>query len=69
MFGIHRLKKKINNWKFAEGFLRNINNSNIEQLITHTVQLEESAKLLNKIYLAKNKKINLNYIKGTIKSF
>jgi len=62
-------KKKMNNWKLAESFLRNTNNSNIEQLITHTVQLEESAKLLNKIYLVKNKKINLNYIKGTIKSF
>ena len=42
---------------------------NLEQLITHTVDLEKSPMLLNKIYLAKNKKTKLNYIKGIIKSF
>ena len=62
-------KKKMNNWKFAENFLRSSNNSNLEQLITHTTDLEKSPILLNKIYLAKNKKINLGYIKGIIKSF
>ena len=30
---------------------------------------EKSAKLLNKIYVSKNKKTNLNYIKGIIRSF
>ena len=57
----------MNNWKFAENFLRSSNNSNLEQLITHTTDLEKSPILLNKIYLAKNKKINLGYIKGIIK--
>ncbi len=62
-------KKKMNNWKSAENFLGNIHNSNLGQLITHTVDLEKSAKLLNKIYISKNKKTNLNYIKGIIRSF
>ena len=62
-------KKKINNWKSAENFLGNTYSYNLEQLITHTVTLEESKTLLNKIYLAKSKKTNLNYIKGVIKSY
>ena len=59
----------MNNWKSAENFLGNVRNSNLEQLITHTIDLERSPTLLNKIYLAKNKKTKLNYIKGIIKSF
>lgn len=62
-------KKKINNWKSAEDFLGNTYSYNLEQLITHTATLEESKTLLNKIYLAKSKKTNLNYIKGVIKSY
>ena len=62
-------KKKRNNWRSAENFLGNTYDSNLEQLITHSVTLEESKTLLNKIYMAKNKKTNLNYIKGIIKSF
>ncbi len=62
-------KNQNNNWKSAENFLAGSQNNNIEQLITHTVDLESSSKLLKKIYLAKNKNIKLNYIKGLIKSF
>ena len=62
-------KKKINNWQSAENFLGNAHNDNLEQLITHTIDLEKSPALLNKIYLAKNKQTKLNYIKGIIKSF
>ena len=62
-------KKKMNNWKSAENFLANIQNSNLGQLITHAVGLENSAELLNKIHISKNRKTNLNYIKGLIKSF
>ena len=62
-------KKKINNWQSAENFLGNAHNDNLEQLITHTIDLERSPALLNKIYLAKNKQTKLNYIKGIIKSF
>ena len=62
-------KKRDDNWVSAENFLRDIHNDNLGELITHTADLEKSPKLLNKIYLAKNKKINLSYIKGTIKSF
>ena len=47
-------KKKNNNWKSAENFLKSTNASNLEQLITHTVDLEKSPMLLHKIYLAKN---------------
>ena len=61
-------KKKMNNWRSAENFLSNIQNSNLGQLITHEVNLENSAGLLNKIYISKNRKTNLNYIKGLIKS-
>ena len=62
-------KKKNNNWKSAENFLKSAYASNLEQLITHTVDLEKSPMLLHKIYLAKNKKTKLNYIKGIIKSY
>jgi|TARA_B100000959_G_scaffold268049_1_gene312304 threonine dehydrogenase-like Zn-dependent dehydrogenase len=62
-------KRKNNNWKSAENFLKSANNNNLEELITHTVDLEKSPVLLNKIYLAKNKKTKLNYIKGIIKSY
>ena len=30
-------KKKMNNWKSAENFLGNVHNSNLGQLITHTI--------------------------------
>jgi|TARA_B100001964_G_scaffold166754_1_gene183084 L-iditol 2-dehydrogenase len=62
-------KKKTSNWLSAENFLANGRNDNLEQLITHTIDLEKSPAFLNKIYLAKNKKNKLNYIKGLIKSF
>ena len=62
-------KKKKNNWQSAENFLLKSKNADLEQLITHTVDLEKSSTLLRKIYLSKNKSIKLDYIKGIIKSF
>ncbi len=62
-------KKRTDNWKSAEGFLSNFKNNEIERLISHTVYLDDSAQLFNKIYISKKKKTNLNYIKGLIRSF
>ena len=62
-------KKKRNNWKSAENFLLNTCNNDFDQLITHTVELEKSPELLEKIYLSKSRKIKFNYLKGLIKSF
>jgi len=62
-------KKKKNNWDSAENFLKNEKNQNLKQLITHTISLEKSPDLLNKIYQSKNKKTKINYIKGLIKNF
>ena len=59
----------MNNWKSAENFLSETKNNNLNQLITHTVYLDEAKELLNNIYIAKNKKTNFHYIKGTIKSY
>ena len=60
-------KSKIDNWKQAEKFLNT--NDDIENLITHIVDLNESANLLKNIYLKKIGKTKNDYLKGLIKAF
>lgn len=62
-------KKKLNNWDSAEFFLSKSKNSSIEELITHTSNLENAKDLFQNIHLAKSKRKKFNYIKGLIKIF
>ena len=62
-------KKKLNNWDSAEVFLSKSKNSSIEELITHTSNLEKAKDLFQNIHLAKSKRKKFNYIKGLIKFF
>lgn len=58
-------KTKNNNWKKADSFLSS--NQSIKNLITHETSLNDSGKLMKKIYNMKNGIIKNNYLKGVIK--
>ena len=60
-------KSKIDNWKQAEKFI--VQNNHLDQLITHTTDLNNAPSLMEQIHLKKLGKIKNNYLKGLIKSF
>ncbi len=60
-------KSKVDNWKQAEKFLNT--NQEIENLITHIADLNDSANLLIDINLKKTGKVKNDYLKGLIKTF
>ena len=60
-------KSKNNNWKQAHTFL--LGTKGFEELISHEINLENSAKLLDLIDDMKKGKRKNNYIKGVIKNY
>lgn len=60
-------KSKNDNWKQSHSFL--LKSKDFEELISHESSLENSIKLLDKIYEMKNGKRKNIYLKGLIKNF
>ena len=60
-------KSKNDNWKQAHSFL--LKNKTFEELITHEIDLENSAQLLDSIHEMKKGIRKNNYIKGIIKNY
>ena len=60
-------KCKNNNWKQAHDFL--LKSEKFEELITHEINLENSAQLLNTINEMKKGKRKNDYVKGVIKNY